>query len=151
MSPPASLARPPPADDRLICMVLAAQVAALRDRMHAHSPVDSLWQGSDAVSRLAAASRAAPPELLAGLRALGSGLEELAFGQAQLADCLGQMADCVVRALLILARSDAPAGARLPLNDLLTLYVTEEQRRVHVEVAGRFAVAEPGPANHDAG
>jgi hypothetical protein len=60
------------------------------------------------------------------------------------------MADCVVTALHVLASSDAPAGARLPLSELLALYVTEAQRRVHQEATGQFAEAATGPGGNHA-
>jgi hypothetical protein len=119
-------------DDRLVCAVLAAQVVALRDCMHANSAVEALWQACDGLADAPAT------EAMPGLAQVRSGLEDLAFSQAQLADCLTQMADCVVTALDMLARSDA----RLPAGELLALYVTEAQRRVHEAAVGRFVAAE---------
>jgi hypothetical protein len=135
-----------PADDRLVCAVLAAQVAAMRDRMHTASAVDALWRASDGLAVPALPSG----DAMLVIAQVRRGLEDLAFSQAQVSDCLTQMADCVVTALQILARSDAPPGARLPPGDLLALYVTEDQRLVHEAAAGRFADAERDLANtHD--
>jgi hypothetical protein len=145
MSQPAEPSQPATAhqggEQRLVCAVLAAQVAALRDGMHTHSAVEALWQASDALSQLAGR---APPDCLAALEQVRGRLEDLAFGQVQSADCLSQRAECVVTALRILAS----AGARLPPGKLLALYVTEDQRRVHEDAAGRFAAGDCKPAKH---
>ncbi|MGA2129343.1 MAG: hypothetical protein ABSG76_24695 [Xanthobacteraceae bacterium] len=137
--------------ERLVCAVLAGQVAALRDCIDTGATVDLLWRTTDVLSQLSGLvlelSRrhpgSGPDEQCAAAVAaeadISRSLTELAFVQAQHHDFARQMADCVVTALGRLA-TDAPSGARLSPHDLLALYVSEDQRKVHDAVARQFAI-----------
>jgi hypothetical protein len=138
-------------EERLVCAVLAAQAAALRDRIESGSTVEMLWNASDVVGGLVKLIREQASALpldpvlaaqcettLSMVLGVSDTLNDLAFAQAQRVDFDRQMADCVVTALERLALADAPRGARLPIDELAALYVSEEQRRVHGEVASRF-------------
>jgi hypothetical protein len=159
---PASPRLPAEGEERLACAVLAAQAAALRDRIESGSTVEMLWNASDVVGGLVklvreqASTVALDPALaaqyettLSMVLGVSDTLDDLAFVQAQRVDFARQMADCVVHALERLALADAPPGARLLVDELEALYVSEEQRRVHGDVASRFlaeAGAEAGAA-----
>jgi hypothetical protein len=135
--------------ERLVCAVLAAQVEALRDRIHATSVVEFLWHASDTLARLAGlvteqSRRATTPDAdlaaacataVANVAQMNDTLENLAFVQAQGQDYASQMADCVVTALQRIAAPNAKPETRLSPNDLVALYVCEDQHRVHETVA----------------
>ena len=138
--------------ERLVFAILAAQVAALRDRIDTSAGVDLLWRTTDVLAQLSGLvlellrDRAAPdPELDAQCAAAVSAeteirrsLDELAFLQAQHSDFARQVADGVVTALKCLAAADGPVGARLSPDDLAARYVSEDQRKVHDAVIGKF-------------
>jgi hypothetical protein len=117
-----------PDGSRVVCAVLAAQMAALRDRIQAFSAVEQLWQASD---RLAQLPDPAAVEI-------GRGLQDLAFMQAQSQDLVNQTADCVTAALQRLAQA-SPIGPE----DLQALYVCDDQRRVHDLATSAFAAKMP--------
>jgi len=138
--------------ERLVCAVLAAQTAALRDCMDTSTTIELLFRTTDVLSQLSGLVR----ELSKRHPALDPGLDEqcvaavaaeaditrllsdLTFLQAQRHDVTRQMADCVVTALERLSAADAPAGARLSPHELAELYVCEDQREVHDAVTRRF-------------
>jgi hypothetical protein len=143
------------ASEQIACVVLAAQVAALRDRIDTGATVDLLWRTSDVLSQLSKlvvefANRCSQsdPDLnrqcnsaVAAEAEISRSLESLAFQQAQRNDFTCQTVDCVVTALTRLAAADLPAGARLSPDDLCALYVSEDQRLVHEAAARQFATA----------
>lgn len=136
-------------NDRLVCAVLAAQVAALRETIDTVATVDLLWRTTDVLSRLSALVR----ELASGNPAHGEqcaaavaaevevsrALNSLAFLESQRHDTSRQMADCVVTALERLSYADVAVSARLSPHELSALYVSEDQRKVHDAVTRRFA------------
>jgi hypothetical protein len=140
------------ANERLVCAVLAAQVAAVRDRLDTGATVDLLWRTADVLARLSGlvlelaqhhpAPNAGLDEQCAAAVAaeseISQALDGVAFLQAQRDDLARQMADCIVTALERLAAADTPAGARLSPGDLAALYVCDDQRRVHAAVTRRF-------------
>jgi hypothetical protein len=142
------------ASERLVCSILAAQVAALRDRIDTGATVDLLWRTTDVLavlSGLVLELRQSHPGADAGLdercaAALAAeaeirrSLDDQAFLEAQRHDFTRQLADCVVIALERLATAGTPVGARLTPNDLIALYVCEDQRIVHDAVTGQFDV-----------
>jgi hypothetical protein len=145
----------PDHDERLICAVLAAQVAAIRDHVEADATVDLLWRIADAltllsglVTELATLHVAADPVLeqrydaaVAAGSEVSQSLDALAFEQAQRHDLARQKADCVVAALQRLAATDAPQGSRLSQKELAAMYISDEQHAVHKAVARRFGEA----------
>ncbi|HEY4988001.1 MAG TPA: hypothetical protein VII39_15410 [Bradyrhizobium sp.] len=146
------------ASDNLVCVLLAAQVAELRDRIDGGATVELLWRTSDVLSQLsglvlALAKRCNDSELneqcdaaVAAEAEISRSLESLAFEQAQRNDFTCQTVDCVVTALERLADTDGPTANRLSPDDLAALYVSEEQRKVHDAATRRFAmVAASGP------
>jgi len=159
--------------ERLVCAVLAAQVAAIRDRVDGDATVDLLWRTADLLTRLSRLvvemSRRDPgadPQLdeqcTAAVMAeaeISRSLDAMAFVQAQRQDVARQMADCVVMALERLAAVDAaqdappgqPPGARLSPGDLAALYVCEDQRAVHDAVARQFGIGVPSQVSQPAG
>ena len=130
---------PPPS----IFVLLAAQAAAVRDRIEndATSIVDLLWRAADSIAQLVALldrltrhAGTLPPELAAScgsakaaITDLGRMLDERAFTQAQTNDLSRQMADAVVLAL----RALDEGGAKLSPEELAASYVSHEQREVH--------------------
>ena len=136
--------------DRLVCAVLAAQVAALRDRMADLSAVELIWQTTDLLTRLSALLLEATQHGLSALltercvaavqaeEAMGRSLAAVALDQSQRQDYACQMADCVTTALQRLSATAAPAGGRLSIEDLAALYVSEDQRSVHRAVTGNL-------------
>ena len=147
------------ANDNVVCAVLAAQVAELRNRIDSCATVELLWRTSDVLSQLSGlvlelAKRGHDSELNEQCKAavaaegeISRMLENLAFEQAQRNDFTCQTVDCVVTALERLAVTDAAGGNRLSADDLAALYVSEEQRKVHDAVIRRFARgASSGPA-----
>jgi hypothetical protein len=140
------------ASEHLVCAVLAAQVAALRDRIDTGATVELLWQTSDMLSRLSGlvaelAQRCPPSDdglneqcdaAVVAEAQINRSLESLAFLQAQRNDFTCQTVDCVVSALERLADTSAPVGSRLSAGDLVALYVSEDQREVHDAAARQF-------------
>nr|WP_321984559.1 hypothetical protein [uncultured Lichenicoccus sp.] len=141
------------ASERLVCAVLAAQVAAMRDRSDIEALLDLVWRAIETLatlSHLVTSLAARVPGLgdslldqsstgVADAAAMRASLEALAFLETQRHDFGRQVADCVVRALESLAASDPPPGGRLTPRALCDLYVCEEQRRVHDSAIGRLA------------
>lgn len=147
--------------ERLVCAVLAAQVAVIRDRVDGDTTVDLLWRTADLLTQLSRLvvelSRRHPtadPQLdeqcaaaVAAEAEISRSLDAMAFVRAQRQDVARQMADCVVMALERLAAADAvpgaspgqPPGARLSPGDLAALYVCDDQREVHDAVTRQFA------------
>jgi len=147
------------ANDNIVCAVLAAQVAELRNRIDSCATVELLWRTSDVLSQLSGlvlelAKRGHDSGLneqcVAAVAAEGEIsrlLENQAFEQAQRNDFICQTVDCVVTALERLAVTDATGSNRLSADDLAALYVSEEQRKVHDAVIRRLASgASSGPA-----
>jgi hypothetical protein len=142
------------ASEHLVCAVLAAQVAALRDRIDTGATVELLWQTSDLLSQLSGlvtklARRCSPHDdglneqcdaAVAAESEISRSLESLAFQQAQRNDFTCQTVDCVVSALNRLADPRAPVGSRLSAGDLAAFYVSEDQRDVHDAAIRQFAV-----------
>ena len=155
------------ASERLVCAVLAAQVAAIRDCVDTAEGADLLWRTGDLLARLSALvvelghrCQVPDPELdeqcaaaVAAEAEVSTALDALAFLQSQRHDLARQMADCVVTALVRLAADQDPAaGNRLSPEDLAALYVCEAQRRTHEAVARQFkmeAAGYPRPAGID--
>jgi hypothetical protein len=145
--------------DRLVCAVLAAQVAELRARVDAGATVELLWRSSDLLSKLSAlvteltdrccdaALTQQCNETVATALEIRQSIEEAAFAQAQRTDLTCQTIDCIAVALDRLAVTDARDGPRLSPDDLAALYVSEQQRKIHHAVAVKFAAA--GSAGRD--
>jgi hypothetical protein len=139
--------------ERVVCAVLAAQVAAIRERFDADPTVELLWRTTDMIALLSnlllelARERPAADAALTGrvttavadAAGIGQALDGLAMLQAQRDDFGRQMADCVVTALQRLASAETPGGARLSPAELAALYVSEDQRTVHDSVIRQFA------------
>jgi hypothetical protein len=144
---------PSPANDRIVCTLLAEQVSVMREKMDSMNAFDLLWRTTALLSWLsgliADSARHAGPanpvlereraEALAEVAEIRRSLDELAFFQAQRADFARQIADCVVTALERMAHGDA-AGARFSSGDLAALYVSEDQRKLHESVIKRLGV-----------
>lgn len=150
-------------DDHLVCAVLSAQVAALRDRIDSGATVELLWRTTDLLSELSglvlevARDNHEKPQLearcataVAAKIEVGQLLDGLAFVHAQNQDFARQIADCVVKALDRLAVSGGPAGARMSVYDLAALYVSDDQRKVHESVLRQFNVTTAFPLQPDA-
>jgi hypothetical protein len=157
----------PTAEDgeRLVCAILGAQVAAIRDRVDTAPTIDLLWRTADVLTRLsglvtemARRNPVADPELegqcataLAAEAEISRALDSMAFLQAQTQDVARQMADCVVVALQRLAGGDVADGApRLLSCGLAELYVSEDQREVHDAVVRQFDADAGRNATHPA-
>jgi hypothetical protein len=142
----------PEANERLVCAILAEQVAALRDRMDATATFDLLWRTTALLSWLSGLlndlsrhsahtnpvlerERAEAIDEIAEIR---RGLDELAFSQAQKQDFARQIADCVVIALERMAVAEMPPGTHFSSLDLADLYVSEQQRDLHAAVVSRL-------------
>jgi hypothetical protein len=140
-------------DEHLVCAVLAAQVAVLRNRIDSGATVELLWQASDVLSQLSglvlellsrcpdtdAALHEQCQTLVAAKVVVDRSIDGLAFGLAQRNDFTCQTVDCIVTALGRLADTDAPIGARLSPDDLAALYVSVDQREVHDAVIRQFS------------
>jgi hypothetical protein len=145
------------ASERAVFAILAAQLAALRDRMAAGSAVEILWRTTDILSdlsgRIGELLRQCPaPELglrekcgagVAAAAEIGHELDGLACLQAQRQDLDRQMVDCVATALEHLAVDPGPMGTRMSPGDLAALYVSEDQRHVHEAVMRRLGIEAP--------
>jgi hypothetical protein len=146
--------------ERLVCAILAAQVAELRDSIESVGVTDLLWRTTDILSQLsgllvgqancaAGADGAFDAQCAAAVAAeseISRLLDSLAFTLAQRQDRDRQMAECIVTALERLAQVEVFAGARISPDDLAALYVTEDQRSVHDAVTRRFPADTVGDA-----
>lgn len=144
--------------ERLVCAVLAAQVAALRDRTDIDALLEVVWQATDTLASLSGlvtslASRETALEgslfdlssrAVADAGAVRASLEALAFLESQRHDFGRQVADCVVIALERLAMMGAPPGDPLTAAALAELYVCEEQRQVHAAAIERMGLDRAG-------
>ena len=143
------------ANERIVCAILAEQVAAVRDRMDTATAFDLLWRTSALLSWLSGllsdiAANAPPPahanpvlerereEAITEIAEIRHALGELAFIQAQRQDFAKQIADCVVVALERMAVAEMPPGTSFSSADLASLYVSDDQRRLHEEVIRRL-------------
>lgn len=140
------------ANERLVCAILAEQVAALRDRMDASAAFDLLWRTTALLSWLSGLlgdlsrhnANTNPvlererAEAIAEVAEIRGELDRLAFSQAQRQDFTRQIADCVVTALERMAVAEMPAGTSFSSNDLAALYVSDDQRRLHDVVVQRM-------------
>jgi hypothetical protein len=140
------------ANEKLVCAILAEQVATLRDRMDANQAFDLLWRTSALLSWLSGllgdlarqATHTNPVldrernEAIIEIAEIRRALDELAFLQAQRQDFAKQIADCVVTALERMAVAEMPAGTSFSSADLAALYVSEEQRKLHETVVQRL-------------
>jgi len=150
------------ASEHLVCAVLAAQVAELRDRIDGGATVELLWRTSEVLMQLSdlvreLATRCHDSELqaqcttvVAAEAEVSRSIESLAFEQAQRNDFTCQTVDCVVTALERLAVTDGPVGNRISPDELAALYVSEEQRKVHDAATRRFVIGvSPAPTGGD--
>lgn len=152
------------ANERMVCAILAEQVAAMRDRMDATAAFNLLWRTTALLSWLSGLlndlsrnSATANPvlererhEALTEIAEIRHALDELAFLQAQRQDFARQIADCVVIALERMAVAEMPAGTSFSSADLASLYVSDDQRKLHERVVQRLRpdapVDAPDPA-----
>ena len=145
------------ANERIVCAILAEQVAALRERMDSTSIFELLWRTSALLSWLsgllgdvsAQSSHAGHPnpvmdrereEAITEIAEIRRALDDLAFLQAQRQDFAKQIADCVVIALERMAVAEMPAGTSFSSADLAALYVSADQRKLHDEVIHRLGL-----------
>ncbi len=142
----------PDRSERLICAVLAAQVAAIRDRIDNSYTVELLWRTLDLISELSAlvlelsqpgstgdSGRIARcSSVLAVETEISRTLEDVVFQQTQHQDGTRQMVECVMTVLEQMAAEDTEGGSLPSPSDIAALYVSEEQQRVHDAVAQRF-------------
>ncbi len=153
--------------ERVVCAVLAEQVASIRDHVDSDATVELLWKMSDTLASLSslvlelAHRQPAPdPQLeekcaaaVASEAEVTRALDALAFLQSQRQDLARQKADCVVTALGRLAVLEQPPDGRLSPEQLAAMYISPEQRDVHDQVTSRFgwpapaAIAHPDAAN----
>jgi hypothetical protein len=145
------------APEPVVFAILAAQLVALRDRMAAGSAVDLMWRTADILSSLSGLVgellRQCPaPEpglsekcgtVLATGAEIGHELDGLACLLAQRQDLDRQMADCVATALRQFADRSGPMGARMSIEDLAALYVSDDQRQVHDAVMNMTRIEAP--------
>ena len=133
--------------DRQICAILAAQVAALRERVASGVDVELLWRTMDVLSviseLLCAWGPAQTAQDVGTSKAIAAAiaaadevtltLEAVALQQSQTHDLASQMAECVQNALQRLAM---PMGnePRMSAADLVSTYVCDEQRLIHATV-----------------
>ncbi|MDE8345532.1 MAG: hypothetical protein POH28_05060 [Acidocella sp.] len=140
------------ADERIVCAILAEQVAALRDRMDGGASFELLWRTtallswvSGLLNDLSKNSHNINPvlvreniEAIAKIAEIRHGLDELAFSQAQKQDFARQIADCVVTALERMSVAEMQGHDEFSLDDLSKLYVSDDQRRLHESVLRRI-------------
>ena len=140
------------ANERLVCAILAEQVASLRDRMDASAAFDLLWRTTALLSWLSGllgdlsrhSANTNPvlererAEAIAEVAEIRGELDRLAFSQAQRQDFARQIADCVVTALERMAVAEMPAGTSFSSGDLAALYVSDDQRKLHDAVVQRM-------------
>ncbi len=138
----------PNAHERIVCAILAEQVAILRAKTDAMPAFDLLWRTTALLSWLSGlladvdhAQAAHNPvlereraEALAEIAQIRHGLDELAFLQAQRHDFARQIAECVETALTRMA-----GEAKFSSGDLAALYVSDDQRRLHDDVIRRLS------------
>jgi hypothetical protein len=146
------------ANERIVCAILAEQVAALRERMDATSAFDLLWRTSALLSWLSGllgdisahstySTHANPvlererAEAITEIAEIKRALDDLAFLQAQRQDFAKQIADCVVTALERMAVAEMPPGTSFSSADLAALYVSADQRKLHEDVLRRLNTA----------
>ena len=141
------------ANERLVCAILAEQVATLRDRMDATTAFNLLWRTSALLSWLSGllsdisrhsthANPVLERERLEAATEIGEirrALDDLAFLQAQRQDFAKQIADCVVIALERMAVAEMPPGTSFSSADLAALYVSDDQRKLHDDVIRRLS------------
>jgi hypothetical protein len=120
-------------DSRLLCAILAAQAAALRERIAGSVMFERLMRCADLLATLASQL---PPgsEPSAAAAQLGQALDELAFYDAQQQDWARQTADLVAGALKLLGTAEEDPQQTLSLTRLLGLYVSDDQRQLHAAV-----------------
>ncbi len=150
------------ANERIVCAILAEQVAALRERMDSTATFELLWRTSALLSWLsgllgdvsaqsahAASVNASHPnpvlerereEAITEIAEIRRALDDLAFLQAQRHDFAKQIADCVVIALERMAVAEMPAGTSFSSADLAALYVSADQRKLHDDVIHRLGL-----------
>jgi len=150
------------ANERIVCAILAEQVAALRERMDSTATFELLWRTSALLSWLSgllgdvSAQSALPTSTNAGhhnpvlerereeaiteIAEIRRALDDLAFLQAQRHDFAKQIADCVVIALERMAVAEMPAGTSFSSADLAALYVSADQRKLHDDVIHRLGL-----------
>ncbi|HYP63693.1 MAG TPA: hypothetical protein VEQ16_07380 [Acidocella sp.] len=143
------------ANERIVCAILAEQVAALRERMDATAAFDLLWRTSallswlsgllsDASAHFSHSPHANPvlererTEAITEIAEIRRALDDLAFLQAQRQDFAKQIADCVVIALERMAVAEMPPGTSFSSSDLAALYVSDDQRKLHDSVVTRL-------------
>ncbi len=130
-------------DDKMVCVILAAQAAALRDRIDTGETIDLVWRTVDVLTKMASLA----PELsrhnpgadmerqcaaaIANMTNISQSLADMAFQQSQQQDFTRQMADCIAIALTRLAASRVAGQAPFSPGDLEKLYVCAEQREIH--------------------
>ena len=133
--------------DRRVCAILAAQVAALRNRIDAGVEVELLWRIIDTLSTMSEFLAPLASEQLTPGAAMGKGpaaaiaaaieltvtLEAVALRQSQAHDLVSQMAVCVENALHRLAMPN-DSEPRISLASLASTYVCNEQRSAHASV-----------------
>lgn len=144
------------ANERIVCAILAEQVAALRERMDATTAFDLLWRTSallswlsgllsDVSAHFAHSTHANPvlererAEAITEIAEIRRALDDLAFLQAQRQDFAKQIADCVVTALERMALAQMPVGTSFSSADLAALYVSDDQRKLHEDVIRRLS------------
>jgi hypothetical protein len=151
-------------NERVVCAVLSAQAADLRNRIDTSATIDLLLRMTDVMASLSAlvvelsqrAGTADPqtidPQLAKQCRdgifaaaEIGHAVDDLTFVQAQHQDFVRQLADCLVKALDRLSEG----GTHLSEAELAALYVSEEQRQVHAAVTGRLETDEPTATKND--
>jgi xanthine/CO dehydrogenase XdhC/CoxF family maturation factor len=125
-------------DSRLIHAILAAQIAALRERIASPEVTERLMGCTEVVALLA--WQVSPDSAAATTAAaLETALDELVFYHAQHQDLARQTADLVAHALNILATAGADQPPALSLSGLSALYVSEDQRQLHEAVRAEHA------------
>lgn len=145
------------ANERIVCAILAEQVATLRERMDATTAFDLLWRTSALLSWLSGllgdiSAQSGKPahanpvlerereEAITEIAEIRHALGELAFVQAQRQDFAKQIADCVVIALERMAVAEMPAGTSFSSSNLAALYVSADQRKLHEDVIRRLGL-----------
>ncbi|GAN80042.1 hypothetical protein [Acidocella aminolytica] len=140
------------ANEKLVCAILAEQVAHLRDRMDASAAFDLLWRTTALLSWLSGLltdinRQAVQPspvlereraEAITEIGEIRRQLDHLAFVEAQRQDFARQIADCVIVALERMSEAKMPEGAHFSSSDLAKLYVSDDQRQLHEEVLKRL-------------
>lgn len=148
----------PDRSERLVCAVLAAQVAAIRDRIDNGFTVELLWRTVDLISELSGLVHelsqhgiagdsgriARCSSVLAVETEISRTLEDVVFQQTQHQDGTRQMVECVMTVLEQMAAEDPEGGSVPSPSDIAALYVSEEQQRVHDAVAQRFGADPSG-------